>query len=71
MVMDGRIITHEKFDVRLCGNSSPCGAVHDTGYIQEDWDIEKEQGKYTKSHVERSGAFVEKNASIFIFHHQM
>ncbi len=34
---------------------------HDTGYILEDWDRTGTGAKYTKSHVERSMMFIQKN----------
>ncbi|HOP30280.1 MAG TPA: hypothetical protein P5120_10930 [Spirochaetota bacterium] len=64
-LMDGRTSLKEKFDVKLAINLHLAALLHDTGYIQEDWDIEGTGAKYTKSHVERSGAFVEKNAANF------
>jgi hypothetical protein len=64
-LLDGRISLKEKFDVKLAINLHLAALLHDTGYIQEDWDHEGTGAKYTKIHVERSTAFVEKNASNF------
>jgi hypothetical protein len=39
--------------------------LHDTGYIQEQGDNEGTGAKYTKVHVERSAAFVRREAAAF------
>jgi len=64
-LMDGRITLKEKFDVKLAVNLLLAALLHDTGYIQEEWDHEGTGAKYTKIHVERSTAFVEKNSTNF------
>lgn len=64
-LMDGMISSKGKFDVKLAVNLHLAALLHDTGYIQEDWDYQGTGAKYTQIHVERSGAFVEKNASNF------
>ncbi len=64
-LMDGRTSLKDKFNIKLAVNLHLAALLHDTGYIQEDWDHEGTGAKYTKNHVERSSAFVEKNASNF------
>lgn len=64
-LMDGRASVKTKFDVRLAVNLLLAALLHDTGYIQEEWDVEGTGAKYTKLHVERSISFVEKNAGNF------
>lgn len=61
-LMDGRAASKDKFDVKLAVNLLLAALLHDTGYIQEEWDIQGTGAKYTKVHVERSTAFVERNA---------
>jgi len=39
--------------------------LHDTGYIQEDWDVDGTGAKYTESHVERSVDFINENHEHF------
>lgn len=64
-LMDGRACLKENFGVRLALNLHLAALLHDTGYIQEEWDMDGTGAKYTKVHVERSTAFVEKNAANF------
>ncbi|MBN2553284.1 MAG: HD domain-containing protein [Spirochaetales bacterium] len=39
--------------------------LHDTGYIQEDWDTEGTGAKYTRRHEQRSIDFVKRHAGVF------
>jgi hypothetical protein len=39
--------------------------LHDTGYIQEEWDTEGTGAKYSKEHEERSIAFLRRQAGLF------
>ena len=39
--------------------------LHDTGYIQEDWDTEGTGAKYTRQHEKRSIDFVKRHAGVF------
>jgi len=64
-LMDGRSAATDKFDVKIAVNLFLAALLHDTGYIQEDWDTEGTGAKYTKIHVERSIDFVEQNAANF------
>lgn len=64
-LMDGRACSKGKFDVKLAINLYLAALLHDTGYIQEEWDIEGTGAKYTRVHVDRSTSFVEKNAASF------
>jgi hypothetical protein len=38
---------------------------HDTGYIQDEWDVEGTGAKYTAEHVERGIVFLKKHCEIF------
>ncbi len=38
---------------------------HDTGYIQEEWDVEGTGAKYTVEHVQRGIVFLKKHCEIF------
>ncbi len=64
-LMDGRSSVKDKFNDGLAVNLLLAALLHDTGYIQEEWDVDGTGAKYTKVHVERSIAFVERNASGF------
>ncbi len=64
-LMDGRGASKEKLNIRLAVNLLLAALFHDTGYIQEDWDISGTGAKYTMTHVERSTFFVERNAADF------
>jgi hypothetical protein len=39
--------------------------LHDTGYIQEDWDTEGTGAKYSPQHEQRSVEFLERHAGVF------
>ncbi len=66
-LMDGHNLTRLKFDVRISVNLLQAALFHDTGYIQEDWDVNGTGAKYTQEHVQRSTVFVEKNAEALGF----
>jgi hypothetical protein len=61
-LMDGHNLSGEKFDVEICADLLQAALFHDTGYIQEDWDVTGTGAKYTQEHVQRGTVFVEKNA---------
>jgi hypothetical protein len=69
-LMDGYNLTREKFDVHISINLLQAALFHDTGYIQEEWDVTGTGAKYTREHVQRSMVFVEKNADILGFREQ-
>jgi hypothetical protein len=39
--------------------------LHDTGYIQEEWDTEGTGAKYSRQHEQRSIEFLERHAGVF------
>jgi hypothetical protein len=39
--------------------------LHDTGYIQEDWDTEGTGARYTRQHEQRSIEFLQRHAGVF------
>jgi hypothetical protein len=39
--------------------------LHDTGYIQEEWDTQGTGAKYSSEHEERSVAFLKRHAEVF------
>ncbi len=39
--------------------------LHDTGYIQEDWDTEGTGAKYSRQHEQRSIEFLQRHAGVF------
>jgi hypothetical protein len=64
-LMDGynieRAFLPEEFAVQLL-----LGALlHDTGYIQEDWDTEGTGAKYSRQHEQRSIDFLKRHAGVF------
>ncbi|HOK03180.1 MAG TPA: hypothetical protein PKX79_11650 [Spirochaetota bacterium] len=64
-LMDGLFFVREKFSPELSLNLHLAALLHDTGYIQEDWDREGTGAKYTSVHVERSNDFLRKNYKAF------
>ncbi len=60
-LIDGYNISGSKMDENLAVNLLLAALFHDTGYIQESWDMEGTGAKYTKIHVERSMTFIQKN----------
>jgi len=64
-LVDGYNIRNDPLPQRLVVNLLNAALLHDTGYIQEDWDREGTGAKYTISHVERSTEFVRKNRAAF------
>lgn len=64
-ILDGYNLKQEKISIDLCLNLFCACLMHDTGYIQEAGDDEGTGAKYTKVHVKRSNAFVNKNHAIF------
>ena len=64
-LMDGynieRAFLPEEFAIQLL-----LGALlHDTGYIQEDWDTEGTGAKYSRQHEQRSIDFLKRHAGVF------
>ena len=56
-----RAFLPEEFAVQLL-----LGALlHDTGYIQEDWDTEGTGAKYSRQHEQRSIEFLKRHAGVF------
>lgn len=62
-LVDGRSLAGAPLDNRLVINLFNAALLHDTGYIQEDWDTDGTGAKYTSNHVERSVIFLEKNGA--------
>jgi hypothetical protein len=60
-LIDGYNLSNAPFDVRLAVNLLNAALLHDTGYLQESWDVEGTGAKYTSNHVERSEKFLLKN----------
>ena len=64
-LLDGYNLKENKLPERLAVNLLKASLLHDTGFIQEKWDIEGTGAKHTQSHVGRSIAFVVKNRGDF------
>jgi hypothetical protein len=62
-LIDGRNLTSGILNERKSVNILLAALLHDTGYIQDDFDNEGTGAKYTAVHVKRSIEFTEKNAS--------
>ena len=60
-IIDGLNIHEGSFDETKAINLLIASLLHDTGYIQEDSDIEGTGAKYTITHVYRSIEFTKKN----------
>lgn len=67
-LVDGHNIAKPPFPVQCVVNLLNATLLHDTGYIQEDWDYEGTGAKYTTFHVERSVQFLIKNHEMFKIH---
>lgn len=64
-LLDGYNLIHEPLPKSLAVKLMNSALLHDTGYIQEVWDIEGTGAKYTTSHVARSAQFLQKNRKVF------
>jgi hypothetical protein len=64
-LIDGHNINTSPLPVNLTKNILNATLLHDTGYIQEEWDTEGTGAKYTSIHTERSIQFLEKNYQSF------
>jgi len=64
-LVDGHNIETSPFPVHLVINLLNATLLHDTGYIQEDWDHDGTGAKYTSFHVERSIQFLRKNCEAY------
>ncbi len=62
-LIDGRNLSEGIFSERLATNLLLAALLHDTGYIQEKSDTVGTGARHTKMHVDRSMAFVRKNAA--------
>jgi len=60
-LIDGYNLTVRVMDCRTVVRLLLAALFHDTGYIQEVWDTIGTGAKYTKTHVNRSIVFIEKN----------
>lgn len=64
-LIDGRNISAESIPEEASADLLIAALLHDTGYIQEDWDTTGTGAKYTKTHIKRSMEFAERNAEAF------
>lgn len=64
-LIDGRNISAESIPEEVSADLLIAAMLHDTGYIQEDWDTTGTGAKYTKTHIKRSMEFTKKNAEAF------
>jgi len=63
-LLDGKNITSGIYNEHKAVNLLLAALLHDTGYIQEEFDTDGTGAKYTAVHVKRSIEFTEKNAAI-------
>ncbi len=61
-LIDGKILSGGALDECVAVNLLIAALLHDTGYIQEDFDSEGTGAKYTAVHVKRSIEFAERNS---------
>lgn len=64
-LIDGRNISAQSIEEEIAADLLIAAMLHDTGYIQEEWDTTGTGAKYTKTHIKRSMEFAEKNAEAF------
>jgi hypothetical protein len=64
-LMDGKNCSETSFSEDTSRCLLLAALFHDTGYIQEEFDHTGTGAKYTANHVERSIAFIAKNAGAF------
>ena len=64
-LIDGYNLSQDKIEADMSLNILAAALLHDTGYIQQEWDIYGTGAKYTDEHVERSKIFVQENAQVF------
>lgn len=60
-LLDGYNQVNPPLPEHIARNLLKAALLHDSGYIQEEWDTEGSGAKYTSGHVERSVDFLEKN----------
>lgn len=66
-IVDGFNIQNPPLPAPVAVNLFCAALLHDTGYIQESWDMEGTGAKYTATHVERSVSFLQRNRDAFRF----
>jgi hypothetical protein len=64
-LLDGSILAGMAPGPAGCVDTLVAALLHDAGYIQEQNDLEGTGAKYTREHVERSAAFVRREAAAF------
>jgi hypothetical protein len=64
-VLDGYNIERVFLSEQLAVQLFLAALLHDTGYIQEDWDTEGTGAKYSQHHEQRSIDFLKKHFSVF------
>lgn len=65
-LIDGYFIKKGGISLPLTLNLLKAALLHDTGYIQEEWDTDGTGAKYTTNHVERSILFLAKHRDFFV-----
>lgn len=69
-LLDGYNLNQTPFSPETARHLLTAALLHDTGYLQEQWDTEGSGAKYTVTHVGRSVAFLEKNHEVFSIQEQ-
>jgi hypothetical protein len=64
-LIDGYNLARKNLPLENSMNLLIATLLHDTGYIQEDWDNDGTGAKYTKNHVERSVLFINNHYKTF------
>ena len=61
-LLDGHNLSSESLSENMAEALVQAALLHDTGYIQEEWDTEGTGAKYSQHHEQRSIGFVEAHA---------
>lgn len=64
-LLDGYNLVHHPLPQRIAVKLLIAALLHDTGYIQEAWDVQGTGAKYTTIHVARSEQFLHKNRTAY------
>ncbi len=64
-LLDGHNLSRAALPADLASDLLLAALLHDTGYVQEEWDTVGTGAKYTRDHEQRSIEFTRRNAALF------